>query len=90
MSVPTSAEWLELTPDEFFERRDACPVCYMPYGYPEAHGVYNPLGVDFYISTAVVRRAAYGDVTAAFPVTILQNHPDALIYVNAVASEQPL
>ncbi|MDY3070830.1 MAG: creatininase family protein [Eubacteriales bacterium] len=65
MSVPTSAEWLELTPDEFFERRDACPVCYMPYGYPEAHGVYNPLGVDFYISTAVVRRAAsHGGIIA--------------------------
>ncbi|MEA4823581.1 MAG: creatininase family protein [Clostridiaceae bacterium] len=65
MPVPTCAEWLRLTPDEFFERRDACPVCYMPYGYPEAHGVYNPLGVDFFISAAVVRRAAsHGGIIA--------------------------
>ena len=48
------------------------------------------LGVFRVLHRAVVRRAAYGDVTAAFPVTILQNHPDALIYVNAVAAEQPL
>lgn len=37
---------------------------------------------------AAVRRAAYGEVTASFPVTLLQNHPDALIYVNDVAREQ--
>lgn len=34
-----------------------------------------------------VRRAAYGTVTSEFPVTLLQNHPDALIYVNDVARE---
>lgn len=38
---------------------------------------------------SVVRRAAYGDVTAAFPVTLLQNHPDACIYVNANAAQPP-
>ena len=38
---------------------------------------------------AVVRRAAYGDVTAAFPVTLAQNHPDALIIANAVACGKP-
>lgn len=37
---------------------------------------------------AVVRRAAYGAVTAGFPATLLQNHPDALIYVNANAAQQ--
>ncbi len=36
----------------------------------------------------VVRRAAYGEVTAAFPATILQGHPDAAIYVNDVARQQ--
>lgn len=36
----------------------------------------------------VVRRAAYGEVTAAFPVTLLQDHPDAAIYVNDVARQQ--
>ena len=38
---------------------------------------------------AVVRRAAYGEVTPAFPATLLQRHPDALIYVNANAARQP-
>ena len=38
---------------------------------------------------AVVRRAAYGAVTSAFPVTLLQRHPDALIYVNANAAKCP-
>ena len=37
----------------------------------------------------VVRQAAYGEVSAAFPVTLLQNHPDARIYANAVASALP-
>ena len=35
---------------------------------------------------AVVRRAAYGEVTAEFPVTLAQAHPDAVIYVNDVAA----
>ncbi len=38
---------------------------------------------------AVIRRAAYGEKTAAFPVTLLQGHPDALVYVNANAAKQP-
>lgn len=38
---------------------------------------------------AVVRRAAYGEVTAAFPATLLQNHPDACIYTNANAAQAP-
>ena len=36
----------------------------------------------------VVRRAAYGEPTAAFPATLLQGHPDAKIYVNDVARHQ--
>lgn len=35
---------------------------------------------------AVVRRTAYGEVSAAFPATLLQRHGDALIYVNDVAA----
>lgn len=38
---------------------------------------------------AVVRRAAYGEKTAAFPVTLAQSHPDALVLVNANAAKQP-
>ena len=39
---------------------------------------------------AAVRRAAYGEVTTAFPATLLQRHPDALIYVNANAARCPV
>ena len=38
---------------------------------------------------AVCRRAAYGEVTSAFPVTLAQNHPDALLIVNGVAAQKP-
>lgn len=38
---------------------------------------------------SVVRQGAYGPVTAHFPVSLLQNHPDAIIYANAVAAGQP-
>ena len=37
---------------------------------------------------AVCRRAAYGEITAAFPATLAQKHPDALLYVNSVAAGQ--
>ena len=35
---------------------------------------------------AVLRRAAYGELSTAFPATLLQNHPDAMIISNNVAS----
>lgn len=38
---------------------------------------------------AVVRRAAYGEATSAFPVTLAQGHPDAVILVNDNAAQQP-
>jgi glucosamine-6-phosphate deaminase len=38
---------------------------------------------------AVCRRAAYGEVTASFPATLIQNHPDALLIVNHTAAEKP-
>lgn len=38
---------------------------------------------------AVVRQAAYGEVSAHFPVTLVQKHPDAKITVNSNAAKQP-
>lgn len=38
---------------------------------------------------AVVRQAAYGEVSAHFPITLVQNHPDARITVNSTAAQQP-
>lgn len=38
---------------------------------------------------AVIRQAAYGEVSAHFPATLLQRHPDAMIITNANAAKQP-
>ena len=38
---------------------------------------------------SVVRQAAYGEVSAHFPATLVQRHPDALIIANANAAQQP-
>ncbi len=38
---------------------------------------------------SVIRRAAYGERSAAFPATLLRGHPDAMIYVNANAAKRP-
>ncbi|MBR6085778.1 MAG: glucosamine-6-phosphate isomerase [Spirochaetales bacterium] len=46
------------------------------------------LGVFRTWHRAVVRRASCGEITSGFPVTLLQNHPDAVIYVNDVAAER--
>ena len=37
---------------------------------------------------AVVREAAYGEICAGFPATLLQQHSDAAIFLNNIAAEQ--
>ena len=46
------------------------------------------LGVFRTWHRAVVRRAVCGEVSSEFPVTLIQNHPDTIIYVNDVAAEK--
>lgn len=48
------------------------------------------LGVFREWHRAVVRRAACGQVGADFPVSLLQNHADAMILANHVAAERPV
>jgi glucosamine-6-phosphate deaminase len=38
---------------------------------------------------AVVRHAAYGEVSAHFPVTLLQEHPDALLRITEAVAQLP-
>ena len=38
---------------------------------------------------SVIRQAAYGEISGHFPVTLIQNHPDALIITNRNAAQQP-
>ena len=40
--------------------------------------------------SGVLRKAAYGEVSAEFPGTLVQNHPDALIYASANVVKQPI
>ncbi len=39
---------------------------------------------------AVLRRAACGRISAAFPATLLQRHPDTILFANDVAAERPV
>jgi len=50
--------WLQLSPEEFIDRKAECPICYMPYGLAECHGWYNFLGVDWFTASKVCELAA--------------------------------
>ena len=67
------------------------PPCCVTIGFRQIFSARKVrLGVFRDWHRAVVRRAAYGEITPAFPVSLLQRHPDAMIYVNASAAKCPL
>ena len=67
---------------------DAMPKKCITIGMAEILGAKKVrLGVFRDWHRAVVRQAAYGPVSAHFPATILQTHPDARIYVNENAAK---
>lgn len=69
---------------------DAMPKKCVTIGMAQILGARKiRLGVFRDWHRSVVRQAAYGEVTAHFPASLLQNHPDAMIYVNANAAKQP-
>lgn len=69
---------------------DAMPKKCVTIGINEILGARKiRLGVFRDWHRSVVRQAAYGKVSAHFPATLVQNHPDAMIYVNANAAKQP-
>lgn len=69
---------------------DAMPGKCVTIGMKEILGARKiRLGVFREWHRSVVRQAAYGEVSAHFPATLVQNHPDACIYVNANAAQQP-
>ncbi|MCQ2453456.1 MAG: glucosamine-6-phosphate isomerase [Clostridia bacterium] len=69
---------------------DAMPRLCITIGMAEILGARKVrLGVFRDWHRSVVRQAAYGEVSAHFPATLLQRHPDARIYVNANAAKQP-
>lgn len=69
---------------------DAMPETCITIGIAQILGARKVrLGVFRDWHRSVVRQAAYGEVSAHFPVTLLQNHEDAMIYVNSNAAKQP-
>ena len=69
---------------------DAMPRKCVTIGIAEILGARKiRLGVFRDWHRAVVRQAAYGEVSAHFPATLCQRHPDALIILNENAAKQP-
>ena len=69
---------------------DAMPTHAVTVGMRQILGARKiRLGVFRPWHRSVIRQAAYGPVTAHFPASLLQNHPDARIYVTAEAARQP-
>lgn len=69
---------------------DAMPKRCITIGMSEILGAKKiRLGIFREWHRAAVRQAGYGKVSPAFPATLLQNHPDALIISNAAASVRP-
>lgn len=56
--INKKVNWLDMFPDEFFKYKNESPVCYMAYGPAEPHGVYNALGLDWYVTQHILELAA--------------------------------
>ena len=58
--------WMEMFPHEFHQEMATSPICYMPYGPAEPHGVYNALGLDFIECERLLHDAAatHGGIVA--------------------------
>ena len=69
---------------------DAMPRLCITIGMAEILGARKVrLGVFRDWHRSVIRQAAYGEVSAHFPASLLQTHPDAMIITNANAAQQP-
>jgi len=69
---------------------DAMPLFAVTLGMRQILGARKiRLGVFRPWHQAVLRQTLFGKVETHFPATLLQNHPDAMIYSNNVASQRP-
>jgi creatinine amidohydrolase/Fe(II)-dependent formamide hydrolase-like protein len=73
-----------LHPRELRERRDACPVAWIPVGTIEWHGKHLPLGVDGIIAEELCLKGAREIGGVAFPPAYYGDHRG--IIVEAIAS----
>jgi creatinine amidohydrolase len=65
-AVVTPVHWAELRPDDFIQRREQCPVVYLPLGLCEPHGHVAALGLDLLKAEYYCREAArsFGGIVA--------------------------
>ena len=69
---------------------DDMPLYCVTIGMNEIYGARKiRLGCFRDWHRSVVRHGAYGEVSAHFPVTLLQNHPDTLIRITEFVAELP-
>ncbi len=65
--METEVCYERLRPAQIRERREACPVAYVPLGTLEWHGVHNPVGLDGVKMHALCCRCAQADGGLVFP-----------------------
>lgn len=78
-----------LRPGQIAERREACPIAYIPIGTLEWHGVHNPVGADTLQSAGLAELAARKGGGLAFPALYYgENRSESLMEANAADREQ--
>jgi creatinine amidohydrolase len=78
-----------LRPTQIVERREACPVAYLPMGTIEWHGEHNPVGLDTLKIHALLIRCAERIGGLVFPPLYYgESREQALMEANAADREQ--
>jgi len=78
-----------LRPGQIVERRNACPVAYIPIGTLEWHGVHNPVGADTLQADGLAVLAARQGGGLAFPPLYYgESRVESLMDANAADREQ--
>jgi creatinine amidohydrolase len=78
-----------LRPAQIVERREACPVAYLPIGTIEWHGEHNPVGLDTLKIHALLMRCAERIGGLVFPPLYYgESREQALMEANAADREQ--
>lgn len=73
-----------LRPDQVVNRRQACPVAYVPLGTIEWHGVHNPLGADTLQAEGLAMLCAQKGGGLVFPPLYYgESRSEALMEANA-------
>ena len=76
--------YAHLRPDQIIERREACPVAYIPIGTLEWHGLHNPVGADTLQAEGLgIRCAEIGGGVVFPPLYYGENRLESLMEATA-------